>query len=56
MIIYPSIDVKNKAQWESTFKIRSEIERIKNNRNDHACKVEGINWPIELNLDDCRNF
>ena len=56
MIIYPSHDVKNDAQQSSTYKIRSEIERIKNNSNDQAYKIEGTNWPIELNLDACRNF
>jgi hypothetical protein len=56
MIIYPSLDVKNESQFGSTYKIRSEIERIKNAPNGHAYKVEGVNWPIELNLDSCRNF
>lgn len=54
MIIYPSLDVKNKAQFDSTYKIRAEIKRIKNNQNGHA--YEGVNWPIELDLDACRNF
>jgi hypothetical protein len=56
MIIYPSLNVKNEAQFGSTYKIRSEIERIKNDPNGHAYKVEGVNWPVELNLDACRNF
>ena len=55
MIIYPSLDVKNKAQQDATNKIRAEIQRIKSLR-DHGNAVEGGNWPIEVNLDACRNF
>lgn len=55
MIIYPSLDVKNKAQQETTNKIKAEIERIKN-LPDHGNSVEGGNWPIEVDLDACRNF
>lgn len=62
MIIYPSLDVKNKAQQDISVGIRGEIERIKeigkqeNEIRDHANRVEGRNWPIEMDLDACRNF
>lgn len=68
MIIYPSLDVKNTAQKyikeqnkntrETEYKlndIQKEIKKIKS-LNDNANKVEGGNWPIEVNLDACRNF
>jgi len=55
MIIYPSLDVKKKAQQGTNNKIRAEIDRIKN-LPDHGNKVEGGNRPIEVNLDACRNF
>lgn len=62
MIIYPSLMVKNRAQWDNNFKIRSEITRIKSVVSDHGNKVEGLkdlqrgSWPIEVTLDSCRNF
>jgi len=62
MIIYPSLDVKNEAQQDNSLGIRGEIERIKeigkneSDIHDHANRVEGGNWPIEMNLDACRNF
>ena len=62
MIIYPSLNVKNEAQQDNSLGIRGEIERIKeigkkeNDIRDHANRVEGGNWPIEMNLDACRNF
>lgn len=55
MIIYPSLDVKNKAQQGASNVIQTEIERIKN-LPDHGNSVEGGNWPIEVDLDACRNF
>lgn len=55
MIIYPSLDVKNKAQQDTTNNIQAGIERIKN-LPDHGNKVEDGNWPIEVDLDACRNF
>lgn len=55
MIIYPSLDVKNKAQQDIANNIQTEIERIKK-LPDHGNTVEGGNWPIEVNLDACRNF
>lgn len=54
MIIYPSLAVKNQAQGDKD--IRDRIEAIKTNRSDHGNRVEGGNWPIELDLDACRNF
>lgn len=56
LIIYPSLEVKNKAQQEKSARIREELARIKHDTTDHGNKVEGGNWPIELNLDACRNF
>jgi hypothetical protein len=56
MIIYPSLDVKNKAQQEDSTGIRREIYRVKSKLGDHGNNVEGGNWPIEVNLDACRNF
>lgn len=55
MIIYPSLDVKNKAQQNDATGIKQEIQRIKNLK-DQGNRVEGKNWPIEVNLDACRNF
>lgn len=54
MVIYPSISTKNAGQHSSS-ETRQLIESIKQ-VNDHAYKVEGPNWPIEVNLDSCRNF
>lgn len=56
MVIYPSLDVKNMAQQGDAFLIKQEIHRIKSNPNDHGNKVEHGNWPIEVDLDACRNF
>lgn len=63
MIIYPSLDVKNKAQkyireqnkenGKIEYKLndtQKEITRIKEDR------IEDGNWPIEVDLDACRNF
>lgn len=68
MIIYPSLDVKNTAQkyikeqnkntGETEYKlndIQKEIKKIKS-LNDNANRVEGGNWPVEVDLDACRNF
>lgn len=54
LLIYPSIAVKNAARQNQ--KIRDEIGRIKSDPKDHANKVEGGNWPIEVDLGACRNF
>jgi hypothetical protein len=55
MIIYPSVDVKNAAQKDPH--IREEIERIKSlDEDDEGNRVEKGNWPIEVDLDACRNF
>jgi len=56
MVIYPSLDVKNMAQQVDGFRIKEEIHRIKNNPDDHGNRVEHGNWPIEVDLDACRNF
>jgi hypothetical protein len=56
LIIYPSLGVKNMAQQDVATDIRYEIARIKNNSNDHGNRVEGSNWPIEIDLDACRNL
>ncbi len=55
MIIYPSLDVKNKAQQDNSSSIVQQIQRIKS-LNDHGNRVEKNNWPIEVDLDACRNF
>lgn len=55
MIIYPTIDAKNEAQWSDDVGVRAEIRRIKELK-DHGNRVERSNWPIELNLDASRNF
>jgi hypothetical protein len=56
LIIYPSLSVKNVAQRDKSAGIRAAVSRIKRRSSDHANRVEGGNWPIELNLDSCRNF
>ena len=56
LIIYPSLDIKNAAQKVDSTGIRDEIKRIKEKRGDHGNEVEGGNWPMEMNLDACRNF
>jgi hypothetical protein len=55
MIIYPSLDVKNRAQHDNDSGIRAAIADIKQ-RDDHANRVEHGNLPIEVDLDACRNF
>ncbi len=55
MIIYPSIATKNKGQQDDSTGVRDEITRIKK-LPDRGNLVEGNNWPIELDLDACRNF
>jgi len=55
IIIYPSLDVKNKAQQGQSNKIQQEIQRIKSVQ-DRGNKIEGGNLPIEVDLDACRNF
>jgi hypothetical protein len=56
LVIYPSLGAKNKAQQDESTGIREEIIRIKSNAKDHGNKVEGGNWPAEIDLDACRNF
>jgi Putative abortive phage resistance protein AbiGi, antitoxin len=55
LIIYPSLEVKNRAQKEDS-RIKSEIMRIKSNQLDHGNQVEGGSWPMEIDLDACRHF
>lgn len=58
MIIYPSLDVKNEAQKDDGKKgkkIREAIKRIKE-LPDEGNRIERGNWPVEVALDDCRNF
>jgi len=62
MIIYPSLQVKNGAQWDAGYGIAEQIRRIKSKPDDHGNQVEGLknptrgNWPVEVSLDACRNF
>lgn len=62
MLIYPSLVVKNQAQWDANLGIADQIARIKGNQSDHGNNVEGLqgpirgNKPIEIDLDSCRNF
>jgi len=61
MIIYPSIEVKVKSQSDE--EIRSLINSIKTsykNQNNrlvtNPASLETYNYPIEIDLDTCRNF
>lgn len=56
VLIYPSLEVKNMAQQMGECGIKQDIHRIKSNAADHGNQVERNNWPIEVNLDACRNF
>lgn len=56
LLIYPSLAVKNAAQQCEVHDIRHEINRIKRDPQDRANRVEGGNWPVEVELDSCRNF
>jgi hypothetical protein len=51
MIIYPSLAVKNEAYRKKD--LRDAIKEIKKRG---AFKDEQENWPIEMDLDACRNF
>jgi hypothetical protein len=55
LIIYPSFWVKNMAQQDLPSRIIDEIDRIKSTR-DHGNRVEGGNWPMEIDLSACRHF
>ena len=56
MIIYPSLEIKNIVQYDMPKNgIKAQIGVIKR-IDDHGNKVEGTNWPIEIDLDACRNF
>lgn len=52
MIIYPTHNIKDKAR---EFGIVKDIERIKSNCDD-GNRVEGGLWPIELDLNACKNL
>ncbi len=56
MIIYPSLDVKKKAQQDD--RIRQRIKEVKQIKatDKHGNNAEAENWPIEVDLDACRNF
>jgi hypothetical protein len=56
-IIYPSLRVKNPVQWNNGLGtgIADEIKRIKL-KSDHGNRVEQGNWPIEIDLDSCRQL
>lgn len=54
MIIYPSLEVKNKAQDNNH--IQKLIKKVKSKYTPGCPSSEYKNFPIELNLDACRNF
>ena len=54
LIIYPSFAVKRAAQ--ESVEIRELLKEIKANQNDDANRVEPGNFPVEMDLDLCRNF
>jgi hypothetical protein len=56
MVIYPSLAMKNAAQQDDSYQIHEQISRIKAVTGDHGNFVEDRNWPIEVDLDSCRNF
>lgn len=56
VIIYPSVSLKNRARKAvNDPRIRDAIQRIKD-LPDRANRVEGGQWPVEMDLDLCRNF
>jgi Putative abortive phage resistance protein AbiGi, antitoxin len=55
MVIYPSAQIKNAVRWKTENGIQAEITRLKA-APDHGNRVEGGNWPIEVDLDACRHF
>lgn len=52
MIIYPSLGIKNLAQADP--EIKKLIAEVK--QKGCVIRLEKNNWPIEINLDACRNF
>ena len=54
VIIYPSIDIKNRAQRDT--QIRKQIKRLKVPKSDHGNRVEKGNLPVELDLDLCMHL
>lgn len=55
MIIYPTIWTKNAAQQLEDSGVLAELRRVKS-VSDHGNRVERSNWPIEMDLDACRNL
>ncbi|WP_233416994.1 abortive infection system antitoxin AbiGi family protein [Halovulum marinum] len=55
LIIYPSVDVKVMCQEGNGEYISNQIKRIKSERGASGSTLGG-GWPIELDLDACRNF
>lgn len=55
MIIYPTIWTKNAAQQLEESGVLAELQRVKS-LDDHGNRVEKFNWPIEMDLDACRNL
>jgi hypothetical protein len=55
-IIYPSVSLKRQALEDE--EIRGEMKRIKTDPDCRAndIEVEKGNWPVEMDLDLCRNF
>lgn len=53
-IIYPSMSLKRQALEDEG--IRQEIKRIKSAPECRANDVEKGNWPVEMDLDLCRNL
>ena len=52
MIIYPSISIKNSVQTNQ--EIQELIKKVK--QKGGVIKLERNNWPIEIDLDACKNF
>ncbi len=54
MIIYPNLTVKNKAKEDK--EIQELIKTIKAKRTLGCTPDEQENYPIEVDLDACKNF
>lgn len=56
MLIYPSLEVKNRSQQDvSDSSIKHLIAELKD-RDDHGNRVESRNWPIETDIYSTRHF
>ncbi len=53
-IVYPSVSVKSKAL--DCQEVRDAIARLKADPGCRANQVEAGNWPVEIDLDLCRNL